>query len=621
MKQMNLKHIQFVVTLFLATLFLVGFGEQLFIKAEAADTRTVILHKKKFSQAQTPVQNTGKLMVALDSVEGLNGIEFKVYDISTEFYALVASGKTVEEAQAQVATTTVGTKTPVSTGTTATVDGKVGEVSFNLESVVGGKNAVYLIVETPKAGVDTAANLVVAFPVYEIVGTEAGSLTYGDVELTTVHLYPKNVVLRGKLEVEKKSTVAGKSVEGAKFVIHRNSNYGVAGTEYYKELKANGIVDWTTNAAQAKEFVITNSKFQAEGLEFGNYYFTETVAPTNHGIINSETVNRPFTIDAENRNVSFTDEKAVLNDGISIDKSTGKNTAGGYDFNIGEKILYTITIPVPLGIADKLSDGTNRYKEFKIKDTHDSQLSFENAEYEIKVDGSQYTGSAYTLTPGTNGFEVKLNDGFQELLKGKNEIVFTYFMTLNKNVTLQSAYKNNAVVTTDFETATATAEPVLTYGKRFIKVDADQNNKPLAGTVFVVRSADSDTASYLKQVAEGGLITKSEWTANTADRTEFVTDATGIVDILGLKSGDYWLEEVTAPAGYVKLSTRVKFTVNANSYYDGENILSTNVINKHKGTLPVTGGMGIYLIIGLGITAMMGSGVWYLKRKDLTPNK
>lgn len=618
MKMTDKRSIQMIMTIFLATVFLVGLGKHFFVAAEAADPRTVVLHKKKFSQTQTAIQNTGQVMPAFSSVEGLNGVEFKVYDVSTEFYALVASGKTVEEAQGSVASTSVASKTPVSTATTATNNGEVGYASFNLESVVGGKNAVYMIVETPKAGVDTASNLVVAFPVYEIVGTNAGTLVYGTVELNTIHLYPKNIVVRGSLEVEKKSTIAGQSVDGAKFVIHRNGKYGLAGTEYYKELKANGIVDWTTDSAQAKVFTITSGKFLAEGLEFDNYYFTETVAPTNHAIINSETVNRSFTINAANLKVSFTGDNAVLNDGIDIDKVTSKSSSGGYDYNLGERILYTITIPIPKGIGDKLSDTTNRYKEFKITDTHDSQLTFENANYELKADSVVISTSAYTLTPSANGFEVKLNDGFQSLINGKKNLVLTYYMTLNKNTTLQTNYTNSAAVTTNLVTDTDAGEPVTTYGKRFIKVDADKNNKPLAGATFIVRSADSDTASYLKRTLDGSSVSKEEWVTNASDRTEFLTDGTGRIDIVGLKSGDYWLEEISAPTGYVKLSNRIKFTVNATSYYDGENILATNVVNKHKGTLPVTGGLGIYVVIGAGVMAMIAAGVWYVTRKRVT---
>lgn len=616
MKKNRISMYKLVGLVIFSLLVVLGFGEKLDVKVEAAEARTIILHKKKFSETQANVQNTGQQMPVFDSVDGLNGIEFKVYDVSTEFYDAITAGNTVENAQAVVATTDISGKTAVATGLTAANGSEDGYLSFNLPSVDdNGKNLVYLVTETTKEGANKAANMVVAFPVYEVTGTSDGKLLYGDTELQTIHLYPKNVVLRGSLIVEKKSTIPDLSVDGAKFVIHRKGDYGISGTEYYKVLKVDGIIEWTTDPALAKQFTITSGSFFADGLEFGDYYFTEVVAPVNHGIINAQTVNHPFTIATNSLNASFTGADAVKNDGMAIAKVTGKNTNNDYDYNIGESIPYTITVPIPLGIADELSDNTNRYTSFEIIDTHASQLTFEPTGYVLKADTTTINSSAYTVTPTATGFTVQLNAGFQALLSGKNNLVFTYNMDLNGTSVLEQGYENAATVTTNLSTASTTSESVMTYGKRFIKVDADNNNIPLAGTTFIVRSSDSNTANYLKQVVTTGQVTSTTWTGNSSERREFVTDSTGVIDIVGLKAGTYWLEEVTPPTGYVKLTSRISFTVNANSYYDGESILTTNVVNKHKGTLPVTGGMGIYVIIGIGVLAMILSGVWYVKRR------
>lgn len=603
----------------LSLLVVLGISESLFVEADAAQARTIVLHKKKFSETQPNVQNTGQLMPAFDIVEGLNGIEFKVYDVSSEFYAAITAGNTVENAQASIANTDVSGKTAVASGITAPNGTEDGYLAFNLPSVNDdtGKHFVYLIVETTIEGTNKSANLVIAFPAYEVIGSSNGQLLYGDTELQTIHLYPKNVVTRGSLIVEKKSTIAGLSVDGAKFVVHRNGNYDVAGTEYYKELKANGIIDWTTDPALAKQFTVTSGSFFADGLEFGDYYFTEVVAPTNHGIINAQTVNHPFTIATNSLNVSFTGANAVLNDGIAITKVTGKNANDGYDYNIGESIPYTITVPIPLGIADKLPDNTDRYTSFDIIDTHAPQLTFETTGYELKADTTTINTSAYTVTPTATGFTVHLNNGFQTLLAGKSNLIFSYFMDLNGSSMLEQGYENAASVATNLEAASTTSASVKTYGKRFVKVDADNNNLPLAGATFIVRSSDSDTANYLKQEITAGQVTLTTWTSLASERREFTTNASGVIDIIGLKAGTYWLEEVTPPTGYVKLTNRIQFTIDDHSYYDGESILKTNVVNKHKGTLPTTGGMGIYIIIGTGILAILLSGIWYLKRKKV----
>lgn len=616
--QMKTKElVQFVTLSILSLLLFMGISITLFTEEASAESRTVTIHKKKYSATQTTVQNTGKLMPAFDSVEGLNGIEFKVYDFTTEFYALIDSGKTVEEAQASLATASISGKTALSSGTTATVSNEDGVLSLTMDSIMGGKNAVYSIVETAKDGVDRSGNLIVAFPVYEVTGMNAGKFTYGDIELTTIHLYPKNVVTRGSLEIEKKSTAAGKSVDGAQFVIHRKGNYGSGGTEYYKQLKANGIVEWTTDSSAAKLFTIASGKFKADGLEFGSYFFTETVPPANHGIINAQAVNRPFTINATTLNVTFTGAQAILNDGLDIVKETGKNANGNYDYNVGDAINYKITVPVPLGIADKLLDGTtNRYKKFQIVDTHDKELTLDTSSYLLMADSTTIPASAYDITPTATGFTIVLKDGFQTTLNGKLSLVFTYKMKLNEQFAAQTKYQNKAAATLDYQTDEEISQPVTTYGKRFTKVDTDRNSLLLSGATFVIRSADSDTAKYLKQTTVGGKVSKAEWTDVAADRTLFTTNASGVIDILGLNANDYWLEEVTAPNNYVKLTNRIKFTTSDASYFAGDqSILTTLVMNKHKGSLPATGGLGIYLTIGAGVFFMAGTIFWFFRRK------
>lgn len=69
------------------------------------------------------------------------------------------------------------------------------------------RDAVYTIVEAPKDGVTTAENMVIAFPVYEMIQQADGSYVYGEEELDTIHLYPKNIVTNeGTLLVNKRGT-------------------------------------------------------------------------------------------------------------------------------------------------------------------------------------------------------------------------------------------------------------------------------------------------------------------------------------------------------------------------------------------------------------------------------
>ncbi|MFQ7235347.1 MAG: fimbrial assembly protein, partial [Enterococcus hulanensis] len=57
-----------------------GFGSSLTAQA-AGTTVDIKLHKKRFSSAQTEIQNTGEEMPAFNSAAGFGGVEFKIYDV------------------------------------------------------------------------------------------------------------------------------------------------------------------------------------------------------------------------------------------------------------------------------------------------------------------------------------------------------------------------------------------------------------------------------------------------------------------------------------------------------------------------------------------------------------
>ena len=76
-----------------------------------------------------------------------------------------------------------------------------------------------------------------------------------------------------------------------------------------------------------------------------------------------------------------------------------------------------------------------------------------------------------------------------------------------------------------------------------------------------------------------------------------------------LKYGTYYLEETKAPEKYVPLTNRVAFTVDEQSYVTAGQLISPEKIpNKHKGTLPSTGGKGIYVYIGAGVVLLLIAG-------------
>ena len=185
-------------------------------------------------------------------------------------------------------------------------------------------------------------------------------------------------------------------------------------------------------------------------------------------------------------------------------------------------------------------------------------------------------------------------------------------------------------------------ETIYTYAIALKKV----NNKGVAlpDAVFefpfyVKSTADTDDAYIYAGTTGGEGLTK-----------QITTPASGVIVVKGVKSGTYEIKEVTAPAGYNKLTapvtvkaaktgqTTTKTTVyldeNGNTTetktentievkVDIANIAATAVVvvNKAGTELPSTGGMGTTVFYVLGTVLVMGAVVLLVTKKRMSRNE
>lgn len=574
----------------------------------ASDNATIILHKKKMTTLPDPtIQNTGKEMSEFDQYDGLGDVEFKIYDVTDAYYAARAEGKSVEEARDAVKNLTTG----------AAKDAKKtdsnGDLTFaGLPKKSGNHDAVYVIAETPKDGVTSADNMVVAFPVYEMNADG----TYTDNELDTIHLYPKNTVsVDGSMKLTKTGS-DNQKLNGAEFEISKEE---AGDTKYLSGVK-DGLYVWSEHEADAKQFVtgktygigdndfteVTGNEGEliVNGLEVGDYQITETKAPNNAAMIDGETVN-DFTVTKDNNS-----DNPVLVDVKNDTAPEIKKDVEGHDYNVGDLIKYTITVKIPDGIANTEGDV---YNKFNIVDKHAAALTYVKgaAGESLTVDGQAID---FDVNPiNDDGFTVIPSIDQLKKYAGKT-LTFTYFMKLNDKANPDVNYENMAQLDTDpgFDNKPTPPKDVITGGKRFVKVDGASEDK-LAGAQFVVRDANSDTAKYLKIDETTKEVT---WVTSEAEATKFETESDGLVDVSGLDYGTYYLEEIKAPTDFVKLTKRIEFTVAEGSYgKPGELVNPLEVANTHKGSLPSTGGKGIIAFVIVGLVAIAGAITYFVRSR------
>lgn len=597
-------------------------GQSSVFAATDQEVAQVILHKKKALSFPNVIQNSGKEMTEFDQYQGLGDVSFTVYNVTNQFYEQRNNGKSVEEAQQAVQELTPGE--PITSGTT---DAQ-GSVTLELPKSQNGKDAVYVIKEEPKAGVVSAGNMVLSFPVYEMIKQPDGSYQYGTEELDTIHLYPKNLVSNnGVLQVKKVGTAENEPLNGAVFNISKTEG---AVKKYLHSVK-DGLYTWTTDQTAAKSFLTgktyhigtadfieeNSEKGQMEiyGLEVGHYLLEEVKAPDNAALIESQT-KTAFEITENNQTPV---EKTIKNDTSKVEKSTPK--LNGKDVAIGEMIQYEIKVNLPEGIADK-EGSMNKYTKFNLIDQHDAALTFHHAVngangYALYDGETTIDPSHYTVIEQENGFTVAVDPAYIPSLTPGGTLKFIYYMYLNDQANPTTGYQNEANVENDYtKDQTPPTVEVVTGGKQFIKVDgAVSTNQPLAGASFVVRDQDSSEANYLLIDPQTKAV---NWTKEQGKATVFTTEKDGLITIIGLAYGTYYLEEIKAPENYVQLTNRLSFVVDEQSYHlSGQVISPEKVPNKHKGTLPSTGGKGIYLYLTIGtVLLIMGIGYFVKVKKS-----
>jgi len=413
----------------------------------------------------------------------------------------------------------------------------------------------------------------------------------GDGEITIT-----NTVSGVNYQVYKVFDLESYDLDNANFVFTPDSDWATfAAASDYVEV-TDGVIsmstDWNVEAfaksvaaagiAADQSVTATSATLEITGLEHGYY----VIASDRGANCIAVTVVSGGMVDASGNTIASINEK---NDSLpSISKEADKETAF-----IGDTVTFTVTVA-----AD---DGALNYV------IHDTMNGLDFAEIKsVTLNGAAYDKYTSTTSATDNcALEITFTDCAS--LKTNDKLVVTYTAKLSNDAVIAGEGNvNTAMLTYDAYTVANTEKKasvtVKTYQLDVKKVD--ENGQALKDASFKLYYTDDSSNKHYAQVADGKFVAwGTEAEAN-------VLGGTGISEfsVAGLANGTYYLEEIDAPAGYVKLTQPKSVTIsNANVEIEIENAPGIG--------LPETGGVGTTIFYVMGGILVVGALALLLTKK------
>lgn len=255
---------------------------------------------------------------------------------------------------------------------------------------------------------------------------------------------------------------------------------------------------------------------------------------------------------------------------------------------LGSQIVWTVNAPIPALAAG------DTYRSFSITDTLDPRLTYVGAV--VKVDDTTLTeGTDYTVSGNT---VITFTATGLGKLAGKTAVTADITTTVT-SLGADGQILNTAVVNTNGSDRT-TNTPQTNWGPlKVVKQDGNTKNT-LQGAIFEIYDAKNGTkvAGPVTTDANGQILVDGLWVGNN-----------------DVKSKDYWLKEVQAPAGYVlPADPWTQVTVTANGQASPTSITISNT-QQFGPNLPLTGGAGstLFAVIG-GLLVVAGISAILVRR-------
>ena len=330
----------------------------------------------------------------------------------------------------------------------------------------------------------------------------------------------------------------------------------------------------------------TSTTVEFKNLDLGYYLMSSTTAEKDTRLLSLTTTNPSAT----------TREKNTLTP--DVDKEVEEKGTYGKtnDASIGDTVNFKATIIVGAG-----------YTDYKLRDKMSAGLTFNANSVVVKVNNTVVDSSNYTVRTDVSGytFVIEFKNEYIVTLPKNTVITVTYSAILNENAIVEGEGNPNVLDLAYGDTNTPEKQ-TITYSYAFdvIKIDGKERTQ-LTGAEF--RLYDAKTGGNEIKVV---LVDATSNTYRVARANENgVTIKAGKATILGLDGGTYYLEEVVAPTGYNKLTSRVEIIISKINSDKTFSRFSTNVENYTGSKLPETGGIGTTLFLTLGSILVIGFGL------------
>ena len=330
----------------------------------------------------------------------------------------------------------------------------------------------------------------------------------------------------------------------------------------------------------------TSTTVEFKNLDLGYYLMSSTTAEKDTRLLSLTTTNPSAT----------TREKNTLTP--DVDKEVEEKGTYGKtnDASIGDTVNFKATITVGAG-----------YTDYKLRDKMSAGLTFNANSVVVKVNNTVVDSSNYTVRTDVSGytFVIEFKNEYIVALPKNTVITVTYSAILNENAIVEGEGNPNVLDLAYGDTNTP-EKKTITYSYAFdvIKIDGKEQTQ-LTGAEF--RLYDAKTGGNEIKVV---LVDATSNTYRVARANENgVTIKAGKATILGLDAGTYYLEEVVAPTGYNKLTSRVEIIISKINNDKTFRRFITNVENYTGSQLPETGGIGTTLFLTLGSILVIGFGL------------